>query len=195
MQATMTTKRPGFDRVTGVLVALGVVTGIAVGTLGQAIVDDSESTTSSAPAAVQMEAYTGAEQGEGRLSDSRTMIPQLKAYTSVNQGEGLLNPDMRVAGPTTPPIPLDTMRYLEQNLYLPDATADDADDATKQMIYDRLLKENLDIAPLIVPGAPDWRFLEQNSWGEDFIIGSPADGLVYPSQDDVPQRQHGVVSY
>ena len=192
MQATMTTKRPGVDRVTGVLVALGVVAGIAVGAVGQAIVDDSESTTSRVAAEIQLDAYTGAEQGEARLSDSRMTIPQLKAYTSVNQGEGLLNPDMRIAGPITPTIPLDTMRYLEQNLYLPSATTDEA---TRRMIYDRLLEENLDIAPVIVPDAQLWRLLEQNSWGEDFTFDAPAAAPVYPSSDDVPQRQHGVVTY
>lgn len=195
MQATMTTKRPGFDRVTGALVALGVVAGIAAGAIGQAIVDDSESATSRVAAEVQLDAYTGAEQGEGRLSDSRMTIPRPKAYTSVNQGEGLLNPDMRIAGPTTLTIPLDTMRYLEQNLYLPSATVGDTDDATRRMIYDRLLKENLDIAPVIVPDAQLWRLLEQNSWGEDFTFDAPAAAPVYPSSDDVPQRQHGVVTY
>ncbi len=184
MQATMTTKRPGFDRITGSLMALGIVAGIAIGAVGQAVIDDSGSTTRTAPA-VELKAHTGAGQGEGQVGGAHTMTDQLTGHTSTGQGEGLLNPDLGVAAPA---VSMDTTRFLEQNLYLPDGTANDA---TSRMIYERLLEENLDYPPVVSDSAPNWRVLEENTWGEDFNFDVPA----YPSVDDVPQGHPGEVIY
>lgn len=187
MQATMTSKRPGFDRISGSLMALGIVAGIAIGAAGQAVIDDSGSATRSVPAAVDLKAYTSAGQGDGRVGGAHTMTEPLKGYTSDSQGEGLLNSDLRLAAPV---VSLDTTRFLEQNLYLPDAPAADA---TQRMIYERLLDENLDYPSAVSDSALNWRLLEQNSWGEDFTYDTPDGATGSPDVEEVQPHSGEVI--
>jgi hypothetical protein len=79
----------------------------------------------------------------------------------------------RIVRPVGAEHPMFDYQFMEQNLHLPSAPAPTSPKST----------------------APDWRVLEQNSWGEDFVLDTPESGSYYPSVDDVPQYDPGQVTY
>ena len=86
-------------------------------------------------------------------------------------------------------------QFMEQNLYLPVAgaapSATSADDI-------RFMEQNLYLPGAVTNHAADWRTLEENSWGEDFVFAGwtlDSTGSYFPSADDVPQTRPGQLAY
>jgi hypothetical protein len=76
-------------------------------------------------------------------------------------------------------------QFMEQNLNLPSG---EIAPATAPAIDYRFLEMNLDLPGSVTGVAPDWRMIEQNSWGEDFVLGGSTSGLIPPSVPDSPQQ-------
>jgi hypothetical protein len=96
----------------------------------------------------------------------------LAAAESSDDGSTTSEP-ARVVRPVGTEHPMFDYQFMEQNVYLPVAPESAVPKST----------------------APDWLFLEQNSWGEDFVFDTTAGGSYYPSVDDVPQLEPGQVTY
>jgi|GEM_PF-5071835 len=79
----------------------------------------------------------------------------------------------RVDRPVGAEHPMFDYQFMEQNFHLPVAPEPTVTSST----------------------APNWRVLEENSWGEDFVFDTPDGYSYYPSVDDVPQRRVGQVTY
>ncbi len=107
MQATTSTHRFGFNRVTGSVAAVGItaafVAGIIGGAVGQAALDDTQSATSASAsqAVVRPKAYDNPGQGEGSLANTSADSALIEAAPDRRYGR-------RLAGPRSPDI--DTTR-------------------------------------------------------------------------------------
>jgi hypothetical protein len=82
--------------------------------------------------------------------------------------------------------------FLEQNLDLP--TSGSVHAVNPPIDY-RFMEQNLDLPVGAVSTAPDWQVIEQNSWGEGFVLDGSVNGLIPPSADDIPQQRSGEVIY
>jgi hypothetical protein len=83
-------------------------------------------------------------------------------------------------------------RFMEQNLYLPSAGVASMIDSRDRQLF---LEQNLNLPYQATSSAPDWRVLEENSWGENFVLTPQNQMSLYPSVDDVPQVRVGQVVY
>jgi hypothetical protein len=193
MQTTTSNHLFGFNRVTGSVAAVGIaaafVAGIVGGAVGQAALDDTESTTSaSAPQAViRPTAYDNPGQGEGSLANTSAESALIEAHQTDGMGEGWLAHGRPAS---TGYADQSTWRLMEMN-ELPSAQAPERDPRAEQIF----LEMNLDQPGVATSAAPDWRMIEANQWGENFILDNADSNLVPPSAEDVPQRRDGQVAY
>jgi len=193
MQTTTSTHRFGFNRVTGSVAAIGIaaafVAGIVGGAVGQAALDDTESATSaSAPQEiVQLKAYDNPGHGEGSMANTSADGALMEAHQSDSMGEGWL-----ANGRPTSSGYVDqaTWRLREMN-ELPSTQAPERDPRAEQI----LLEMNLNLPGVATSAASDWRMIEANQWGENFLLDDADSDVIPPSADDVPQHRAGQVAY
>jgi hypothetical protein len=83
-------------------------------------------------------------------------------------------------------------QFMEQNLNLP---ASDIAAATDSTMDYRYLEMNLDLPGTATDVASDWRLIEQNTWGEDFVLDDASSESVPPRATDALQKHMPESSY
>jgi hypothetical protein len=151
--------------------------------------DDTESATSaSAPQAiVRPKAYDNPGHGEGSMANTSADSALIEAHQTDGMGEGWLDHGRPAS---TGYVGASTWRFREMN-ELPTTRAPERDQRAEQIF----LEMNLDLPGVATSAAPDWRMIEANQWGENFILDDADSDLVPPSVDDVPQHRAGQVTY
>jgi hypothetical protein len=90
------------------------------------------------------------------------------------------------AGAITGQSPVSDYRFMEMNLDLPSGTVMASGD-----IWNRLLELDRNLYPRVAESstAPDWRLMELNQWGENFIFDSAGNDAAAPL-DTRPLTDH-----
>jgi hypothetical protein len=95
-------------------------------------------------------------------------IDRPEAHTSMGQGEGLIDTQRRPGAGATPALGAETMRFLEQNLYLPDGADKTSDMELLLQWYGE--PEHWERAQLLDPEIPtvpnDYREWVRGQWTE-----------------------------
>jgi hypothetical protein len=171
MQTSATTRRFDPRQIKQAALAIGVVASLAIGATTAVIVRDAlEADNTRAGVAANPLA------SRERAFDYRFMEQNL---------------DLPSAGVTRAANDDFNYQFMEQNLYLP---GDIGQPATRSYEAIRFREQNLDLPGSNAAAAPNWKVLEENSWGEDFVFETDErDSL--PSSEDVPQLLAGEVAY
>ena len=82
-------------------------------------------------------------------------------------------------------------QFMEKNLHLPGS---DLAPATIGIDAMRFQEMNVDLPGWTTTTAPDWQVLEENIWGQDFVLDG-SNGSLPPSADDLRQHHSGQVIY
>jgi hypothetical protein len=84
------------------------------------------------------------------------------------------------------------VQFMEQNLLLPGSNVAPA--ANPGVDY-RFREMNLELPGSVSSVAPDWRVIEQNSWGENFVFDASSSESIAPIAIDAPQQLTGEIAY
>jgi hypothetical protein len=172
MQATTTTRRFGPRQIKQAAVAIAILTSAAIGVTTAAIVRDARDSDSS-PMAIVASAAANREQAFGyQFLEQNLDLPTGIAAPTVNRHTDY--------------------QFMEQNLNLP---ASDIAAATDSTMDYRYLEMNLDLPGTATDVASDWRLIEQNTWGEDFVLDDASSESVPPRATDALQKHMPESSY
>ncbi len=171
MQATVTTRRFDSRQIKQAALAVGLITSLAIGATTASIVRDISGTDSSTAA----------------LAGAPAARSEMTSYTFREQNLHLPTTGAVQAANTN-----SNYQFMEQNLYLQNDNVQPAAIGVDAM---RFREMNLDLPGPIAAATPNWRVIEENSYGEDFIFAASGIDSLAPSPDDVSQLLTGEVIY
>jgi hypothetical protein len=184
MQATVRAKRVNLGRVKTAVLGIGIVGSLAIGVALLASTRDD-----AAPAApADTHSITWIHSDEAWALEQELMLQ--------NDFYGLGGAtDSGPAGDELPEEAIDARLAAEwPKAYF---VAGQGEGLVGGEIYDdiRFLEMNLDLPGAASTAAPNWRVIEENNWGADFVFEGTDGGSVAPSAEDVPQSRAGEVRY
>jgi len=172
MQATTTTRHFGPAQIKQAALAIAILTSAAIGVTTATIVRDA------------------ADNDTGRASVVTSATAnrfQVFGYQFIEQ-----NLDLPTGGAAPAMNSHSDYTFMEQNLNL--LSSDIAPVASPSMDY-RFREMNLELPGAVSSVAANWRVIEENSWGENFVFDAPTVETILPSADDIPQPLTGEVAF
>jgi hypothetical protein len=172
MQATTTTRHFGPEQIKKAALAIAILASTAIGVTTATIVRDASDN----------------DRGRAAVVSSAALNPEtLFSYQFME-----MNLDLPT-GTLTPAVTrYADIQFMEQNLLLPGSSVAQA---TNPVVDYRFREMNLDLPGSVSSVAPNWRVIEENSWGEDFVFDGSTNESIAPSANDVPQQLTGGISY
>ena len=171
MQATVTTGRVNLGQIKKAALAVGIVASLAVGAMTIAMTKGDSGTPTGRSGATTSAIAAQSDVLSFQFQEQNLELPTGSvAATASNRAHH---------------------QFLEQNLELPTGGLAPA---TNGIDY-RFHEMNLELPTGTAVATPDWRIIEENSWGEDFVFATPSGESVAPSPDDVAQPRAGELTY